>query len=199
MGAKQTVTREEMIKRIQQACGDTITLGDDYAGASTRCTFIDKDYGAWQQLPQRILHGTVHPKRRAAKARETCLRRYGVAHTNHLPEVWTKLNNRTRWVKRTHWKTDLELTCMSSYEVAFVEWCAHERINFEWQISHSMPNGTVYIIDARILDGQFANTWIEIKGWMRPEGQRKWEWFHSTHPNSQLWTRDVLQHHGILS
>lgn len=200
MAMKQTITREEMIERLFQACGDTVTLGVDYVGVSTRCTFIDKDYGPWIQLPQRILGGIVHPKRRAEKARKTCLQRYGVNHTNHLPDVMEKITRtHPRWVKRAHWKTGKQLTCMSSYEVGFVEWCAHNRIDFEWQIKHVMPDGRAYIVDAHILDGEFANTWVEIKGWMRPEGQRKWEWFHALHANSQLWTREILHLHGIIT
>ena len=197
MSAKQTIARNEMIKRLQDACGDTVTLGDDFQGVSRKCTFIDRDYGDWVQLPQRVLAGTVHPKRRAEKARTTCMKRYGVIHTNHLPGVMSK--GRTRWSKRIHWKTSEELTCMSSYEVAFVEWCAKNQIDFEWQVKHIMPDGRAYFVDARILTGKFADTWIEIKGWMHPSGQKKWEWFHSLHLRSELWTKDILQRLGILN
>ncbi len=199
MGAKQTVSRDEMLRRLHEACGDTVTLGDDYVGVSTKCTFIDKDYGAWKQLPQRILSGTVHPKRRAEKARKTCLKRYGIGHTNHLPGVMKKLaRSQRKWVKRKHWKTGEMLTCMSSYEVAFVKWCAKNCIDFEWQIRHVMPDGRAYIVDAHILDGHFADMWIEIKGWMRPEALEKWTWFHATHPNSVIWTQQILKHYNIL-
>ena len=198
MGQKQTITREEAVKRLQKVHGDLITLGDDYQGLSFKCTFIDRDFGTWVTYPSRLFDGAVHPKRRAEKAAATCMKRYGVGHTNHLPDVMRKIQSRSKWVKRFHWRTNEELTCMSSYEVAFVEWCAQNKIDFEWQIKHVMPDNKAYFIDARIIDGEFANMWIEIKGWMRPEGQRKWDWFRSLHPNSQLWTRAELKRLEIL-
>ena len=199
MGQKQTVTREIVEQKLHRIFGDQIKLGDDFVGMSTKCTFVDKVYGSWCNLPQRVLLGTCHPKRRAEKARQTCLKRYGVVHTNHLPEVRKKFAITQRhWSKSKHWKTNDELICMSSYEIAFVRWCNENKIDFDWQIKHEMPDGHAYYVDAHILDGQFADTWIEIKGWMRKEGLRKWEWFHSAHPNSQLWTCDVLKRIGIL-
>ena len=58
---------------------------------------------------------------------------------------------------------------------------------------------TQYIIDAFIKDGEFANKWIEIKGYMSVIGFEKWSWFHNKFPeNSLLWTKDKLQQVGVL-
>ena len=100
---------------------------------------------------------------------------------------------------RQHWRTTQELICVGSYEVAFVNWCNFYRFDFDWQVLHQMPNDRVYIIDAFIKTGFFANTWIEIKGWMKPEYEFKWNWFHTTHPhNSQLWNKAKLEELQIL-
>ena len=90
------------------------------------------------------------------------------------------------------------MTCMSSYEVAFVEWCAETHTDFKWQIPHEMPDGRTYVVDAYIVDGDFADTWIELKGWMRDTAKEKWAWFGTKHLNSELWTRDRLKSLGIM-
>jgi hypothetical protein len=100
--------------------------------------------------------------------------------------------------KIAHWLTGEELICVGSYEFAFVNWCNANHIDFDWQISHRMPDERQYIIDAFVKTGEFANTWVEIKGRLFGIGKEKWEWFHAEHPNdSQLWTNDVLNQKGI--
>lgn len=42
------------------------------------------------------------------------------------------------------------------------------------------------------------DVWIEIKGYFIKDAQEKWEWFHNTYPNSQLWNKEVLKQKGIL-
>ena len=97
-----------------------------------------------------------------------------------------------------HWKTGQEVVCVGSYEKAFVEWCNQHQIDFEWQIPHKMPDGRTYIVDAFIKTGKFANTWIEVKGYMYKTAQEKWNWFTSVHKNAQLWTKPILKDLGIL-
>jgi hypothetical protein len=97
-----------------------------------------------------------------------------------------------------HWFTKAELVCVGSYESSFVRWCNEHKIDFDWQIPFKMPDGRTYIVDAFIKSGSFANNWIEIKGYMRQIGREKWEWFHSTQPNSLLWTKPILKSLKIL-
>ena len=97
-----------------------------------------------------------------------------------------------------HWKTGKDIVCVGSYEVSFVKWCNQNRIDFDWQIPFKMPDGRTYIVDSFIKTGDFANNWIEIKGYMYKIGKEKWEWFHKEHINSILWTKPVLKQIGIL-
>lgn len=129
-----------------------------------------------------------------------CNEKLGVNYPLQNPEVFKKAQ-RSRAIRVTfsHWKTQEELVCIGSYERAFVQWCNTNEIDFDWQIPHKMPDGRVYIIDAFIKTGEFANTWIEIKGWLTETGKEKWEWFLSEHPDdSQLWTKSRLEELRIL-
>lgn len=127
-----------------------------------------------------------------------CMKKFGVNYPLENANVFMKAQrSRSTRVVYFHWKTQQELITIGSYERAFIQWCNANQIDFDWQIPHKMPNGRVYIIDAFIKSGEFANTWIEIKGWLTETGKRKWEWFHSENLNSQLWTLDVLKQLGI--
>ncbi len=100
------------------------------------------------------------------------------------------------WI--AHWKTDKLLPCKASYEVAFVSWCNAHHIDFDWQIRHMMPTGEAYIIDAFIKTGDYANTYVEIKGYFRDDARRKWEWFKACYPNAVLWDKVRLKDVGVL-
>jgi hypothetical protein len=97
-----------------------------------------------------------------------------------------------------HWKTHEKLNCRGSYEVAFVTWCNLNQIDFDWQISHSMPDGHIYIVDAFIKSGEHIDKWVEIKGYMREKGRQKWEWFQKQYQNTELWNRVKLIELGVL-
>jgi DNA-directed RNA polymerase subunit RPC12/RpoP len=97
-----------------------------------------------------------------------------------------------------HWNTGELLACVGSYEQKFVSWCNAHQFDFQWQIPHEMPDGRKYIIDAFITSGPYANLWIEIKGFMYPIGQEKWNWFSTQHKNAELWDMPKLEQLGIL-
>ncbi|MFA6089837.1 MAG: hypothetical protein WC755_08320, partial [Candidatus Woesearchaeota archaeon] len=191
MSKKQTITRnmtENLLKKIH---GNLVKLGDDYSGIYAKCTFIDAEYGSWKTSPQHVIAGGSHPKRKGQKAKKTNMQRYGVPHHMHVSEIAQICAKKTRHSKILyHWKTNKELVCVGSYEVAFVNWCNINKIDFEWQIHHKMPNDKVYIVDAYIVDGKYVDTWIEIKGYFRPHSKLKWEWFQQQFPNSQLWDKN---------
>lgn len=154
--------------------------------------------------------------------RKTMIERYGVEFPMQMPSVQEAMKRgcneklgvdyplqncdvfkkaqRSRSIRTvySHWKSQEELVCIGSYERAFVEWCNNHQIDFDWQISHRMPDGRTYIVDAFIKTGEFANTWVEIKGWLTETAKEKWEWFHSEHSNSQMWTKTCLEEKGIL-
>lgn len=188
-------------KHLETAHGNQIMLDEStYIDHHTKCTFVDIDYGAWNAKPVNVLNGSKHPVRGLQDRKNTWLEKYGVDNPFKSDEVQQRvlLNTRTKVTKIKHWKTSCVLTCVGSYEAAFVSWCNQNMIDFEWQINHVMPNGKKYRIDALILDGVFANTWIEIKGFFRDDAKQKWEWFHSKYSNSELWMESRLIELGIL-
>ncbi len=54
-----------------------------------------------------------------------------------------------------------------------------------------------YYPDLFLID---ENKYIEIKGWLNrnPASKLKWEWFHETYPNSELWQYKELKEKGII-
>jgi len=196
------VSLEEVKRRLYEVHGDTVVLVDDtYVGVAKKCQFIDVEFGKWWATPNNVIAcETDHPKRRTQKIKKTCLAKYGVDNPTKDPQILLRAVRNTN--KRTilrHWKTDDELICVGSYETLFVKWANANSIDFAWQILHKMPDNHIYVIDAFIKEGMFANTWIEIKGYFRGDAKEKWDWFHSEHPdNSQLWMKKELQNIGIL-
>lgn len=142
MATKQTLSRAEVERRVFEVHGDTVLLGEDYAGIYNKCTFIDSKYGPWKGRVQHVLaRMSHHPKRRRELSEATCKRKYGALHHTGNPIIMGKISSSTRRAQRVHWRTGATLNCASSYETAFIEWCNHNRIDFEWQIQHPMPDG----------------------------------------------------------
>ncbi len=139
------------------------------------------------------------------KIRLTNVAKYGFENPMMNRDVMIKAIRTNRKLSLiNHWKSGEELVCSASYEKAFVLWCNHHLIDFDWQIPHLMPNGKTYVVDAFIKTGQFANTWIEIKGTFARKGGHvglnKWLWFNGLYPNSsQLWNLSVLKQVGVLT
>ena len=167
----------------------------------------------WKDVTYRnsILAGVTNETRefRRNQRKEISLKMW--ADSDKRTEISKKLRNRdasmysrARKAMRTstilkHWKTQEELVCVGSYETAFINWCNVNNIDFDWQIPHKMPDERTYIVDAFIKTGEFANTWIEIKGYMTDVGREKWEWFHEQFLfSSQLWEQQTLRKLGIL-
>jgi hypothetical protein len=150
-----------------------------------------KEYG--------VEHSSQIPESRE-KYKQTCLERFGVENPLQHPKIFQQVQKKRKHTTiLVHWKTKEELTCTASYEVAFVNWCNENFIDFDWQIPFEMPSGHVYNVDAYIKSGQFRETWIEIKGWKNERSMKKWNWFHLQFPNnSQLWDTDRLIELEIL-
>lgn len=142
------------------------------------------------------------------KIKLTCLERYGVENPSQNSEIFKKTQRTKKQTKcLKHWKTGSEIICRGSYEIAVVNWLNLNQIDYDWQISFRIPDdinlnasirNKVYNVDCLIY-GKEQNTYVEIKGyWMQQISKLKWEWFHETHPNSELWTYDVLKNKEIL-
>ena len=176
------LTHDEFVKKLQRVHKDTLTVKkhERYENSHKKITLVDKDYGEWNVMPYSALAGTQHP----ARAKKTRDRKSRLAH------------------ELQHWKTEEELVCVGSYEVAFVKWCNENQYDFDWQVPILTPWNRMYYIDAYVKGGPLSDTWVEIKGtWNRSGGhigKRKWEWFHSTHKNSRLLMRSELLELEIL-
>ena len=102
----------------------------------------------------------------------------------------------SRITNLTHWKTGKTVACQGGYEVAVVEWLNRSKVNYDWQIVFSMPDSSSYRVDLYLPQ---RDLYVEIKGfWRTPRSKEKWDWFHSTYPNSELWMKADLEKLGIL-
>jgi hypothetical protein len=58
-----------------------------------------------------------------------------------------------------------------------------------------MPDGRTYRPDLYLTK---ERKWIEIKGYFYDDAEEKWNWFHETYPNSELWNEKKLKEMRIL-
>jgi hypothetical protein len=152
----------------------------------------------WDAVPYTVWqYGSGNPKNAQKKSKKTCLERYGVENVSQNPEIARKMaRGFSTSTVRPHWKTGEELVCQASYELKVVEHLNAEKMDFLWQPEiFSMPNGKTYRPDLFLIK---ENKWVEIKGYMRPHSQLKWDWFQSLYPNSELWDKKKLKEVGIL-
>lgn len=198
---KQRLSVDDVERRIKHLHNDTVAIDRaSYVHTYKKCTFIDVEFGAWQAYPHNVLNGSTHPKRGLLHRKQTWTEVYGVDNPFKSESVQDKATSSRRRVARfCHWRSGVQLVCVGSYEVAFVNWCNQNHIDFDWQIWHETPWKQRYRIDAYIKSGVHADTWVEIKGFFRDnDSRRKWEWFHETHPNSELWNQQRLIELGVL-
>lgn len=167
-----------------------------YKNTTTKCVFIDDYYGEWEAIAQDVIRGSEHPKRACVSRVQTTLKKYGVEHTSKCPNIFSKMRKGMRKnSKINHWKTGSEIITTGSYEYKVVEWLNKNKIDFEWDIPFQLKSGT-YFCDLYIID---QNLYVEIKGWWMQEISKiKWEEFNSLHPNSELWTKEILIKKGII-
>lgn len=130
------------------------------------------------------------------KIKYTCLKKYGAKSSMLNEKVAAKnARNQNRSIILKHWKTDSELVCIGSYEVAVVNYLNKNKIDFEWQPKYFiMPNGKRYRPDLYLVK---EKKWIEIKGYFRKDAREKWEWFSENHC-ADLWNKNRLKYMGIL-
>lgn len=194
----KTTTLEDLKSKISKIHGDTITIDETtYINTKKKARFIDKEYGEWWSMPITVLTGRGHKKRGISKKRETCLKLYGYTSVGQVPEFALKAarSNNKSCIK-LHWKTGEELICQSGWEPKVVDYLNKNKIEYSWQSrTFTMPNGKTYRPDLFLIN---ENKWIEIKGYFREYSKNKWEWFHKTYPNSELWQKEKLKEIGIL-
>lgn len=180
------------------ASNGKVTFVGPYEGMLKKCLFFDTEFGNFSAYPANVIHRkTRHPAAAPKRREEAMLERFGVRHhmqdTDQAIKVARSQNNKCI---EKHWKTGEDLVCVANYEVAVVTWLNKNRIDFLWQPrTFMMPDGHTYRPDTYLVA---QDLWVEIKGYLRPIGERKWRWFHQEYPNSELWDKPKLQSMGIL-
>ena len=96
---------------------------------------------------------------------------------------------------KQHWKTNQELICRGSWEPVVLDYLNNNRIEFDWQIPHTLPDGSLYIVDLYLIA---SAVWVEIKGFPRTAWLNKWNQFKQLHPNCTVWDKDKLVSLGII-
>jgi len=193
---KRTLTEEEVLNRLKNYPNISIKI-DTYKNVNEKALFIDKEYGEFWCLPSNVFNGNRHPKYRYDKMRKTLMERYGVLYNVHIPGVARKISLSSKRTEiKTHWKSGNDLICQGKLEKSTVEYLNENKIDFEWQIPFTMPCGKRYTIDLYLPQ---MDLYVEIKGYfIREINRTKWEWFHETYPNSELWMEPKLRELGII-
>lgn len=198
---KSPCIREKTLQTMRDRYGVDVPLQSSMIMEKSKRTCLER-------------YGVENPMQNQAtrdKSVATCLARYGVSNASQDPATYRKmLSSKRNTVVIKHWKTGEDLFCCASYEVAAVKWFNLHEVDFDWQVKFVIPvdsalgviSGKTYTVDAFVKgDGLIApaETYVEIKGrWMQELSRSKWEWFHMTYPNSELWTGPVLKEMGIL-
>ena|ERR1017187_2631428 len=168
-----------------------------FNGLNKRARFIDEVYGEWWTLARSVLErGCDHPKKRVAKIRATFIKKYGSSGCMADKTVFGKsMKSMMRAVIKTHWKTKEEITCVASFESFVVDYLNEHKIDFEWQSrAFEMPDGRTYRPDMYLSQ---ENIWVEIKGVFWRDAKEKWDWFHETFANSEIWDEKKLKSMGF--
>lgn len=133
--------------------------------------------------------------------RKSCIAKYGVTNPAQSCKIMKKIGraNAHYYIKR-HWKTNKAIVCQASYEKLVVEYLNKNKINFRWHPSafKVIVNNVVryYYPDLYLPN---KRKWIEIKGYKREIGMKKWNYFHKyIKQNSELWDKGILKNMGIL-
>jgi hypothetical protein len=213
---KLKMSPQALVDRIVALRGDEITIDTStYVHMNVNARFIDKEYGEWWARPGNVInYGNCHPKRgeisrikslrdsgKSEKTKEkrkaTMLKLYGVEHCMQNKDIALRSAKSSDNISiRFHWKTGEELVCKASYELKTVEHLNKNKVDFLWQSKvFELPNGQTYRPDLFLVE---RSTWVEIKGYMRPKAQIKWDLFLMSFPNAEIWDCKKLKEMGIL-
>jgi len=154
---------QKIKERLKKIHGDAVVLDETtYVNKSTKCIFIDKDFGKWLTNPGDVLNGHGHPKRGRINAKQTCLKKFGVEYPSQNREIRLKqIRSSNKHTLKYNWETNEEVDCTASYECAVVDTWNGNKERFGWQIPFkNEEKGYVYFVDAYLID---RDTYIEIK------------------------------------
>jgi len=190
-------------QKLIEVHGSRVIIDENtYKSLSKKARFVDIDYGEWWAHPKNILNGHGHMSRRYEKMKLTCLANFGVDHPQKSKEISLQTaRTQNKITDIPYWKDGSLIPCQASYEIKSVERWNQEREEFVWQIIFQIPKdepiigGKTYRIDAYLPN---KDLYIEIKGYFRGDAKLKWDWFHKTYPNSELWDEQKLIELGII-
>jgi len=157
----------------------------------------------WNAVISGVTRGCDCPKCWLIKSRKTCQTKYGANNPMQNLQFATKnVKSSNKSTILYHWKTNDELVCKGTYEIAVINYLNENLIDYTWQniiiIPYDVPDigGLVYLNDLYLLE---QDKYIEVKGWLdrNPVTKAKWLWFHATHPNSELWDKAKLKSLGL--
>jgi hypothetical protein len=129
--------------------------------------------------------------------KKTNIKKYGVDNPMKNHEIALKsAKSANKSVVLKNWKTKKEQVCIGSYEERTVNNLNENRTEYKWQPkTFTMPDGRTYRPDLYLTK---ERKWIEIKGYFYDDAEEKWNWFHETYPNSELWNEKKLKEMRIL-
>lgn len=144
-------------------------------------------------------YGTTNPRKVEsirAKTKQTVLDRYGVENVSQVKEFHEKASkSMNNSFKLIHWKTGQEIICVGKYEACVVHYLNINQIDFIWKpLDYICSNGKHYFVDMYLPD---KNLYVEIKGRFYKDAKFKWDEFHTSYPNSEVWSKKELYFIGI--
>ena len=137
------------------------------------------------------------PKCGRTKARETCLKKYGVDNPNKDPETRLRgIRKMTGCYILSHWKTTKDIVCQGSYERNVAEYLNLLKIDFDWQVPFTLSDGRTYIID---FYDKHRDVYVEVKGLWRDDAREKFDLFKGDNPSLsvEVWDKSILKQLGI--
>ncbi|MBI2449292.1 hypothetical protein HYV49_03265 [Candidatus Pacearchaeota archaeon] len=189
--------KDEVKKRIYNVHGDSVAINyETYKNSFEKSEFIDKDYGSFWSRPRDVFRGHGHPKRGIENKKKTWFIKYGVDNPSKCLDVSLKqAKSLNKKYILNHWKDGSQVICRGSYEYKVVLNFNFQKEYYEKDIRFIMPSGKVYFVDFYLPE---KDLYIEVKGFFRKDAKEKWDWFHETHPNSELWDKKKLKEMNIL-
>ncbi len=171
-------------------------LSNTYINSDSKLEWqCDKGH-IWETTWSTIKSDHWCPQCKPDRTLKTNIERYGVPYPLQSPEVALKsARSQSRTTIKFHWKTGEELVCQGGYEVKIVDYFNNNKIDYLWQPKTFQLSKTTYRPDLYLVK---QDVWVEIKGYMRPDAQEKWNEFKSMFPTAELWDSVKLKELNVL-
>jgi hypothetical protein len=184
-------------------CGNVIEASKSNlkAGNIKSCGCYSQRFQEQTNMKKYGTKSSFQNKKVRQKFEQNNIKKYGVPYPAQDYEISLKTarSQKNSYILR-HWKTKEKLICTASWEKKVVEYLNNNNIEFGWK-----TRSFDVLIDGKkrkyfpdlYLSG--INKWVEIKGYKRDLGMKKWNYFHKyVKKNSELWDKSKLIKMGIL-